>query len=388
MIITHLTTVHSVTDTRIFLKECQSLIKAGYNVSYLVPNTTSEIKQGVNVLGIQIKAQSRLIKMAETVFKLYKEAKTLNSDVYHFHDPEMVFVGLLIKLSGKKVIYDVHEDVPRQILSKLWISKILRKPISFVFEIIENFAAKKFDAIIAATPAIAERFKKYNNNTVTVQNFPLSDELIKTNKDDSVTNFNDKQVIYVGGITTIRGIKEMVLAVEQVNQTENIKLILAGKFQPSTLQSDTERLPGWQRVNFLGMIDRVQVKDNLSKAFAGLVLFHPEPNHINAQPNKLFEYMSAGVPVISSNFPLWKEIIEGNKCGLTVDPLSPEEIAEAIKYLAENKEEAKEMGRRGRKAVEKRYNWAVEESALLNLYKEILNMGQVNRYEAANSSRG
>ncbi|MBD3768073.1 MAG: glycosyltransferase, partial [Gammaproteobacteria bacterium] len=100
----------------------------------------------------------------------------------------------------------------------------------------------------------------------------------------------------------------------------------------------------------------------------GLVTFLPAPNHIDAQPNKMFEYMSAGLPIITSIFPLWREIVEGNQCGLCVDPLDPQAIGEAIQYLIDNPVEAEQMGKNGRQAVEQKYNWTIEEQKLLDLY--------------------
>jgi glycosyltransferase involved in cell wall biosynthesis len=85
----------------------------------------------------------------------------------------------------------------------------------------------------------------------------------------------------------------------------------------------------------------------------------------------MFEYMSAGVPVIASNFPLWREIVEGNDCGLCVNPLQPKEIAEAVDFLVANPERAKAMGRNGQRAVREKYNWGNEEMKLLSLYKQI-----------------
>ena len=109
----------------------------------------------------------------------------------------------------------------------------------------------------------------------------------------------------------------------------------------------------------------------LAKSKAGVVFFYPLPNHIDAQPNKMFEYMSAGLPIITSNFLFWREIVEGNECGLCVDPLNPKAIGEAIQYLIDNPAQAERMGGNGRKAVEGKFNWPVEEEKLLALYKEL-----------------
>ncbi|MCY1522537.1 Glycosyl transferases group 1 [compost metagenome] len=110
----------------------------------------------------------------------------------------------------------------------------------------------------------------------------------------------------------------------------------------------------------------------MSRSVAGVVTFLSAPNHIDAQPNKMFEYMSAGIPVVGSNFPLWKSIIEGNRCGVCVDPANPTEIAEAIDYLFTHQAEAREMGARGRAAVLDKYNWDGEGVKLLSLYREVL----------------
>ena len=108
-----------------------------------------------------------------------------------------------------------------------------------------------------------------------------------------------------------------------------------------------------------------------SESLAGVVTFLALPNHVNAQPNKIFEYMAAGIPVIGSNFQLWKEIIENNDCGICVDPTKPKEIAKAIEFIQENPMKAKEMGKRGRKKVLDKYNWQPEGIKLVSVYNNL-----------------
>jgi len=174
---------------------------------------------------------------------------------------------------------------------------------------------------------------------------------------------------YKTGITEIRGIAEVVKAMEWVN---NVKLNLAGTYSPDNFREELMQLRGWNKINEYGLVGKEKVVDIMRKSMAGIVTFLPLPNHINAQPNKMFEYMSAEIPVIASNFPLWKEIIEGNNCGICVDPLNPKEIADAINYLASNEEIAEQMGRNGREAVEKHYNWKAEEKKLLSVYEQLI----------------
>jgi len=112
---------------------------------------------------------------------------------------------------------------------------------------------------------------------------------------------------------------------------------------------------------------------------AGLVTLHPIVNYIDALPVKMFEYMVAGIPVIASNFSLWREIIEGNKCGLCVDPLNPSEIAKAIDYIMTHPAEAQQMGKNGLRAVQEQYNWDIEEKKLLALYEQLLKQRHIVR---------
>ena len=122
----------------------------------------------------------------------------------------------------------------------------------------------------------------------------------------------------------------------------------------------------------LGFVNRKGVRATLARSMAGLVLLHPIINYIDALPRKMFEYMSAGIPVIASNFPLWKEIVEGNQCGLTVNPLSPEKIVRAIEHLITHPEKARRMGKNGQRAVLAKYNWKQENAKLLGLYKKLM----------------
>jgi hypothetical protein len=362
--ICHLTSVHPLYDTRIFYKECKTLVNAGYDVTLVVQNDKDEVIDGVKVKRVN-KPGNRMERMAKTARQVYKRALEVDADVYHFHDPELIPVGLRLKSRGKKVIYDVHEDVPRQILSKGWIAAPARKIVSWKVERIENFAAKKFDYIVTATPFIRERFLKLNKNTVDINNFPILSELYVPKND---WEHKEKAVCYVGGIGKARGIFEMVNAVGLTDY----RLLLAGSFASAEEREACIKLDGWRKVSELGHINREEVRDVLSRSMAGLVVLHPIQNYLDALPVKMFEYMSAGIPVIASNFALWREIIEKNNCGICVDPLNIEEIADAVKWIIDHPEEAKRMGENGRRAVEEKYNWEKEGEKLVNIYKELL----------------
>lgn len=364
MKVVHITTAHPWRDTRIFIRECSSLSSAGYQTHLVAPNAPNEVKNGVHIHSIQVNNNARLFRITKSAWKTYQIARGLNADIYHFHDLGFIPFGLLLKWQNKKVIYDVHEDFPRQISIRKYIPGCLRRLIVWLIEKIENFAAKQFDAIVAATPFIRDRFLKIDCNVLDVNNFPILSEFYMPHVDWSK---KERTVCYVGASSDVRGIFKMIEAIEQTDA----KLLLVGEFYEKS-RNKAVSMPGWDKIEELGQLDRNMVKKILLKSMTGLIMFHPVPNNINSQPNKMFEYMSAGIPVIASNFPLWKDIIEGNKCGICVDPMNPKEIAKAVQWIVDHQEDAKRMGENARNAVEEKYNWENENKKLLRIYEEVL----------------
>jgi glycosyltransferase involved in cell wall biosynthesis len=367
--IVHLSTAHSATDIRIFLKECRTLAKAGYDVSLIAKAERSELRDGVRILNISPERRSRSARFVAGSLEVFRKAWSCKADLYHFHDPELIPVGMLLRLSGARVIYDVHEDVPKQILGKDWISDRLKRPISGVMRMLEQGATRtSFSGIIAATHAIGANFP--DNITCAVQNFPLPEELGRP-LSAKLSGDRAPQAIYVGGITRIRGLLENVAAMEHVT-TPGARLALVGTCNEPETASAARGSPGWAKVTDLGQLSRQDAAQAMTESRVGIVLFHPVPNHIEAQPNKMFEYMSVGLPVIASDFPLWRAIIDGAKCGLLIDPMDPRAIAKAIDWIFSNPQEADAMGRRGMEAVRSRYNWTSEGEKLLSFYEKVL----------------
>lgn len=365
--IVHLTSVHQRFDTRIFLKECRSLSSAGYDVSLVVADGDGDaLRDGVKIFCVG-SSKGRFDRICHAPGRVYQKAISIDADLYHFHDPELIPIGLRLKRQGKKVIFDAHEDVPKQLLSKPYLNGPSRWVLSRAFAIFEQWACPRFDVVVTATPAIRDKYLHLGVDSLDINNFPLLGEL-STHEID--WRQKRRQVCYVGGITHIRGIQKLVEALRFVSS--GTRLQLGGQFSESVVESAVRTSPGWDRVDALGYLSRTEVADTLSRCVAGLVNFLPAPNHLDAQPNKMFEYMSAGVPVIASNFPLWREIIEGNQCGVCVDPLDPHAIAHAIDYLVTHPDVAEQMGRNGQDAVRQKYNWSIEEKKLLALYERLL----------------
>lgn len=362
-----MTTVHRALDIRIFEKEAVSLAQVGYDVTIVVGHSRDETLKGVRLKAIPA-SRNRFERMTRTAWRSYRAAVHQNASVYHFHDPELIPVGILLKLRGRRVIYDVHEDFRHDILHKQWVPKILRIPAAACTAAAEMLGGLVFDGIIAATPTIAAEFPF--ERTVTVRNYPRMDGADNIR---SVPYASRKPVaVYVGGITAQRGIREMVRAVALLPESLGVRLALAGQFDPPSLQYELASIAGWEKVDFHGWRPADEIRNLLATSKVGLVVLHPTAGKLESLPIKLFEYMNAGIPVIASNFELWRDILERDACGSTVDPLNPCAIAEKMQWVFEHPAEAEEMGRRGAAAVRARYNWDIEKIELLELYARLI----------------
>jgi len=289
----------------------------------------------------------------------------LDADLYHFHDPELIPVGMWLSLRGKRVIYDAHEDLPNTFAYKYYIPAFARQTLGCLAGRIEDLAVQRFAAVVAATPTIGKRFSKYNANTVVVRNFPSLAEL--AHGPNLPWNERPPLVVYVGSMAPERGFREAMAAISLLPPDLNARLAFAGPLTPH-LREEIGRLAGSDRTDLLGLLGRGEVASLLGRARVGLVPLHRMPNFVNALPVKLFEYMSAGVPVVASDFPLWHQIVEDAGCGLLVDPRDSKGIARGIEYLLTHPEKAQQMGARGREAIQRSYNWKTEEQQLLALY--------------------
>jgi glycosyltransferase involved in cell wall biosynthesis len=365
--VAHLTTVHRADDQRIAVKECASLGAAGYDVVLIHASDAAPPRDLPIRLRRITRSTGRLGRMTLTVARMLRAALGARAELYHFHDPELIPVGLALKAAGRHVIYDVHEDVPRQMEYKPYLPVAVRRPVGRAVGVVESVARAAFDGIVAATPRIATRFP--GERTVIVQNFPKLREfsgIIGPPYAD-----RDRHVVYVGRINPEIGGREMLRAMTHLGGA-GIRLTLAGHIVPSLRREMDEaaaRLP----ISLPGWLERDEVAELLGSARVGLVLFHPLANHVEAYPTKMFEYMAAGLPVVASDFPLWREIVEGTGCGRVVDPLDPAAIAAAVEWLIDHPAEAQAMGERGREAVRKRFNWEASERTLLDFYARLLN---------------
>ena len=205
----HLASTHPPFDTRIFHKECKTLANAGYRVTLIVPHDGDEVVDEVHIRSVP-KPKDGKERLSKTLGHIYRAALAESKEaIFHVHDAELIFHTFLLKMRGRTVVYDVHEDTPRQVMHQHWIPWLLRRPVSFVMRLAEWLGGRWFDGLIAAVPEIAKNFPK--GRAQVVFNFPIADELSLAEPIPYAAR--PLRVAYVGSISTARGVWEMVAAI-------------------------------------------------------------------------------------------------------------------------------------------------------------------------------
>lgn len=360
MNIVHLTSVHARSDTRI-RKQCRDLAAAGHVVSLIVADGLGDENDGdVSIIDVG-RTRGRLARMLVSAGGVWRRARRIDADVYHFHDPELLPYGVALARGDACVIYDAHEDLSKQLLTKPYLGRFAAPVVSRAVALVERWAVRRLSAVVGATDSIAQSFDEIASRTEVVNNFPIVEELAPLGEEAERDS-----VVFVGKLSEIRGIREAIQAMPLV-QAE-VGLTLVGDFADPEFAASCRCLDGYARVTETGVLDRSEVRRVLEGAVAGLVTFHPSPNHIDAQPNKLFEYMAAGVPVIASDFPQWRRLV--GDAGICVDPQDPVALAAAIDKIAADRDLASAMGRAGSAATRDVFNWTSESRKLVALYAE------------------
>ena len=365
--ICHLSSVHWATDTRIFYKECRSLSKV-YKVSLIALAEKSEEVDGVKIIALK-KYKSRILRFFITDFILFIRAIGEGADIYHFHDPELIVAGIVLRLAGKKVIYDVHEDVIADLGEKKWLPfKALAKLSYYLLELI---AFRTSFYYVLAEKSYEKKYLNQPSRYIVVQNFvPLKDFRFN----NLPYNTDSKTIAFVGFLSARRGLSYILDALKILKDKGLIiNLRCIGTMNPllTEILNKSKSYPGIKdQVEFKGHIPFPESIYAVRDCVAGLALPESLPNHYGSYPTKMFEYMAIGLPVISSDFELYKDVIYKYECGVTVNPENSEAIANAIEFLVSHPDKASVYGENAKYAVQY-FDWKTEEEKLLDYYEKI-----------------
>jgi glycosyltransferase involved in cell wall biosynthesis len=364
----HLTTSHFATDNRIFNNECRALVREGYEVTLIAPNTDTRILDQVNIIGAKINVNplSRVLFGAYTV---YKKALQINADIYHLHDIDLFMYGLKLKAIGKKVIFDSHEDWLMYPYDINWIPTYFRKLVS---ELLQKLYERKlyiFDAVITVSPHIVAKMQKYSKNVYLITNYPNLETsgLAEFSKQDYLER--TATLFYSGTVSN----QETIL--KAISEISSIGYSVAGNIPKNYLPTLSKNTL-WERVNYYGHLNQNQLSQAVNTATIGITLM---PYHANVSykvgslgNNKVFDYLRYGIPLICTDYSIWKErIIDKYNCGICVNPHDVKEVRSAILYLMNNKDEAYTMGQNGLRAIKEEFNWQTQESTLLGIYEKL-----------------
>lgn len=371
--VVHLTSVHPWNDTRIFLKMARSLAGAGYATHLVAIDPAATASRQFEQDGVMVHLlaghdiKTRKDRMLKGGPRVMAALPGLAPDLVHFHDPELIPFALL--QSGRfKFVYDAHENVPELVHSREWLPGWIRPGLKVGLSGLEWLACSRFAAVIGATPSIAARFPAAKS--ACIQNLPIADELAVSETDSMPWTERAQRGVYVGGISSLRGIAQLVEALDYCDAIDGFDLV--GNFDNAALQERVSSLPGWKKVTYHGHLGRAAVAQLLNRARFGAVTYLPVPNHLDAQPNKLFEYLSAGLPVLASHFPLWKEIL-GERLAQYVDPEDARSVADGMtRLLQASPEEQSLRSLYGQRRIVEELNWDREFGRLQALYGRVL----------------
>lgn len=371
---THLTSVHELFDVRIS-QECETLAEAGYEVVLIVPHDNDVIVNGVRIRAVP-KPKGRMERMTRTSWQVFRKALEEDATLFHIHDPELLPWAQVLRLMGKHVVYDMHENVPKAILTKPWINPSIRFMASKLFRLLERILIWKMPVIYAEDSYPIDY--PFVRNKAVVLNMPRVDKLPSL----SQPKYSRPTIGYIGDVTAERGSLVVLEALQilklqgcavnwecigPMDETHNLEFV---NFV------DRQRLEGIHLHGFMVLSKGLQI---IARCHIGIAVLQPIPNYVQSYPTKMFEYMALGLPVIVSDFPLYRKVVEENQIGLCVNPQDPNEVARAIRWLVEHPGEAEDMGKRGQELVLANYNWACEGQKLKSFFIDQIKGNHMSR---------
>lgn len=356
---------HVPFDTRIFHKEARVLANEGFSVAIIVPHEMDEQREGISIIAVPLNKKGWR-KLVVNPFNILRKALQQPAhSIFHIHDSDILVTGLALKILGRSVIYDAHEDTPMQIGYQHWIPDILKRPYAALYYGLEKLCGWCFDAIIVAEPVIAKYFPP--KKTFLVRNFPLSKSFSKPF--ELPYSEREKTLVHVGVLSKVRGLFEMLEGYNIAKKDVSFNFTIGGQFTPPSLESQVVKQ---YDINFLGWVPYPKLIELLFQSKAGIIVPHPIERYKTNYPVKMFEFMAAGLPVIASREGESAAFITEAQCGILVNPLDHQEIADAMKWLFNNPDEAEQMGKRGQALIFDQYNWERESQVLLEVYANLV----------------
>ncbi len=365
-----LTSVHPPLDTRIFHREAKAARDAGFAVTVIAPGAPASRVEGIRLVSIPSWGGrwARPFRWPVLFFKAWRR----NADIYHFHDPELLPWGLLLKWTRRRaVIYDSHEYLRESISTRYWIPARLRRPAAAIADRVEKWIAGRLDAVIAVTDDMADRFRPVQKNVVTIRNLPPPQEIPEPGEG------RKPFVMYAGLTNRGRGLEILHETARLVRERRpEARFVIYGSvdwhgIDPAIAAMTPDEWAGLG-VEFRGSIPYDQVGPALAEGIVGwLPRSASEPNNYLAWPNKLVEYMAAGLAIVASDLPAQAAVIRESNTGLVVAADDAASHADAICALLADAEAWRRYSVNGKGAARNRYTWKAEALKLHTVYMKL-----------------
>ncbi|HUN64175.1 MAG TPA: glycosyltransferase family 4 protein [Candidatus Sulfotelmatobacter sp.] len=368
----HVSPMERARDERAFSRESLPGLPYGLQPSILGPHSMKEPIEDVRFIPIP-KSRSRAFRILLAV-RIVHWALQQNADIYHVHSPEMIPAGLVLRLLyRKKVVYDTREDFPSMMLTKTYLPKRLRSPMSKMVARFERLAAQLVDGVITADPGTLRPLARAGKSRKLVfYNFPNLQYFPATAP--AAKQFD---LVYRGGLSERAGTFVLLQALQMLcNSGIKVRLLLFGYTDnPQTEQSIKDTLVRYgiqELVTLRGVIPHDEMASTMSLARIAVCPLQKIPKFMNNIPVKVFEAWACGLPVIATDLPPIRPFFARGGLGRLVKPGDPQDLANAIHLLLASPSLIEEYGRRARQLVVERYNAGMEVRKLLRLYGRVL----------------
>lgn len=381
--VVHVSSAHPWTDNRVHQRAAASAAAAGYRTALVAVSddgvTDPDWARPDPTTGVyvrRIRRRSRMRRMVWSTVQVIGAALSSRAGVVHLHDPELLWAVPLLRTAGRRVVYDAHEDLPVQVRGKDYLGPVARFVAVFLAHGILVFA-RGASAVVAATPTIATRFPAAR--TRTVRNVP---RLRPVDSDAEPASRRPANAVYLGGLSHDRGLDVLTgVAAHVVGLPTGWRLVTAGAIDAAVDRRRFDELVAAGAIDHRGVLPPTVARDLLLEARVGLLPLLPTPAYASSLPTKLFEYLAAGLPVIATDIPLWRELLDGADCVTWVPPGDPDAVVRAIRRYDADPVLLDAHSAVGRALVTRRYRWDVEERILLDLYRLLCGASPFGRHE-------
>lgn len=364
----HISTAHQPQDPRVVFKQCQTLTEQ-YDVFCVLPRANPAVAPAIHFINVPYFRRVIWRTLLTCPFILVR-CLWLRPRLIHVYVPEFLPFAYVFYLLGAHVIYEVQENLHK---------KISLKTINNGFLLVKAFRwfdwlARRHFYLIFTEHGYLATYTTLTRPYAVIYNYPLLSFLEPYHRPYH-PNPEQPSFFYIGWLSFERAFDTLVEALAQLKPVyPNFRMHLFGRRQFT--ETELRNLPCYaliqENLRFYGYTDQRIAFSYADRATVGIALLKPVGDYPDSYTTKLFEYMALGLPVVVSNFPLYREIVERYDCGFCVSPYDSAEVCDKLMYLIKNPEKAKAMGERGRQAVEQYYNWTSEATKLLTFYEHIL----------------